>query len=258
MIGISVYPDMRPLDEIVAYMDLASQYGCKRVFTSMFSVKGTQEEIVAYFDEFIKQAHNFDMEVVLDVNPECFEAVGARYDDLKIFADLGADILRMDFSYGIEKDLVLIKNPYGIRIEFNASTLPPFLLKEYLERGVSADALMVSHNFYPQKYTGMKWHKFNALNKEFKALGVSVSAFITSHAPDTHGVWDAKDGLCTVERFRKLSLDLQYRILMATGSIDTLLIGNAYASESELESMQTNNTKVAVDIKDPLIKTLLG
>lgn len=33
--GVSVYPDLRPIDEIEKYLALAAKYGCTRVFSSM-------------------------------------------------------------------------------------------------------------------------------------------------------------------------------------------------------------------------------
>ena len=45
-LGISVYPDLRPLEEIKEYFKLASKYGVSKVFSSMFSVEGTKEEVL--------------------------------------------------------------------------------------------------------------------------------------------------------------------------------------------------------------------
>ena len=56
-LGVSVYPDIRPLDEIAEYLRLASRYGFTRVFTSMFSVEGTNEEVLAYFRDLDAIAH---------------------------------------------------------------------------------------------------------------------------------------------------------------------------------------------------------
>ena len=52
--GVSVYPDLSPMNEISDYLHLAAKYRFTRVFSSMFSVEGTNEEIVDYFREFIK------------------------------------------------------------------------------------------------------------------------------------------------------------------------------------------------------------
>lgn len=66
--GISVYPDLSPFEEIKEYLALAGKYGAKRVFSSMFSVEGTKEEIFDYFRKLIEEAHKYGMEVSLDVN----------------------------------------------------------------------------------------------------------------------------------------------------------------------------------------------
>ena len=99
-LGISVYPDLRPLEEIKEYFKLAGRYGVSRVFSSMFSVEGTKEEVLDYFRELIVAAHENNLKVSLDVNPMCFEKMGATAEDLSVFADIDVDFLRMDLSFG--------------------------------------------------------------------------------------------------------------------------------------------------------------
>ncbi len=236
-LGISVYPDLRPLEEIEKYFELAGRYGVSRVFSSMFSVQGTKEEVLEYFRKLIVAAHKNSLKVSLDVNPMCFEKMGAKPDDLSVFHGIGVDILRMDLSYGAIEDAKLVRNPYGITIEFNNS---PKIVKGLLEQGIAAKDFYVCHNFYPQRYTAMKWEKFIEKNIELKACAkdLRIGAFISSTVPDTHGVWDAVCGLPTVERLRLLPIDLQARILLATGNVDDILIGNAYASEEEFKKLQ--------------------
>ena len=86
--GISVYPDIEPLEKIVEYFKLASQYKVDFVFTSMFSVEGSKEEVLNYFREMIQQAHQYNIKVMLDVNPQCFETVGADYYIFEFLIDL--------------------------------------------------------------------------------------------------------------------------------------------------------------------------
>ncbi len=66
------------------------------------------------------------------------------------------------------------------------------------------------------------------------------AAFITSHAGDI-GPWDINDGLCTLEQHRNLPIEVQAKHLWATGLIDDVIIGNAYASEEELEKLGNLN-----------------
>lgn len=254
-LGISVYPDLRPLDEIKDYLKLASTYGCTRVFSSMFNVEGTNEEVLSYFKDLIDASHEVGIEVSLDVNPECLERLGASPNDLSVFKDINVDVLRMDISFGLEKDMQLVQNPYGILIEFNASIIPAETLKEMIDQGADSNNILVCHNFYPQRYTGMKWEKFKEVSKLLKELGVRVGAFISSNAKDTHGVWGAERGLCTVERHRGQPIDLQLRELLLTNSIDDILIGNAYATEDEFKMIQEVFTVIEPDEeKYPIVK----
>lgn len=236
-LGVSVYPDLSSFEEIKAYLELAGKYGFTRVFSSMFSVEGTNEEIIDYFRNFIEEAHKNGMEVSLDVNPMFLKKMGVSYDDVSLFNDIHCDIIRMDMPFGKEKDLVLIQNPYGIKIEFNASMGISEELDYFVEHNVPKDRVLLGHNFYPQRYTGLKWNRFLETNKKLSKYGFVIDAFVSSTAPGTHGVWDAVCGLPTVEKMRDLPIDLQTRELLGTDNVDDVLIGNAYASEEELKAM---------------------
>lgn len=238
--GISVYPDLSPLEDIKAYMALAARYGCSRVFSSMFSVEGSEQEILGYFKEFIDAAHSVGLQVSLDVNGPCLERFGASPADLTVFHELGCDILRLDTPLSTEGYLQFLANPYGIRLELNASLgeRGEKRIFELIERGGDPQKLLLCHNFYPQRYTGMKWEKFKAANRRLVKTGIPIAAFVSSHAQNTHGVWGAVAGLPTVERHRDLPMELQARELLATGNIDFVLIGNAYASEEEFKALQ--------------------
>ena len=236
-LGISVYPDLADINEIKTYMKLASSCGADRVFSSMFSVEGTKEEVLDYFRDFITAAHDCGMKVSLDVNPPFLAKLGASFDDISLFHEIGCDILRMDLSYGMEKDLVLCRNPYHIQIQLNASSGIEAELRYLKENGVTDDILLLGHNFYPQRYTGLRWDQFLAVNRSLKKYGYPIDAFIASHAENTHGVWDAKDGLPSVERMRDMNCDLAYRIMEHTG-VDNIFFGNAFASEEEFEAIR--------------------
>ena len=235
--GISVYPDLSPFEEIKEYLALAGKYGAKRVFSSMFSVEGTKEEIFDYFRKLIEEAHKYGMEVSLDVNTRFLDDMGVTFDNVKDFADIGCDIIRMDEAYGDYRDTAMINNPYGIKIEYNASTVSP-MIGRLLEDGADKEKILACHNFYPQPWTGMPWAKFKKVNQEIKDLeDIRIGAFISSNAEGTNGVWDAEYGLPTVERMRNYPVDLQARLILATDHIDDVLFGNYYASEDEFKAV---------------------
>lgn len=244
-LGVSVYPDLRPVSEIADYFALAATYGFTRVFSSMFSVKGTPTEVLALFREMNALAHERGMEVSLDINPSCMTRLGATPRDLSVFAEIGCDILRMDGAYGEDDNVAMLMNEYGIRIEYNASALEPEAIVRLAERGVDISRLLACHNFYPQRYTGFRWDKFREVNARLTPLEIPIGAFVASHNPISHGVWDATEGLPTVERLRDYPADLQARILAAAGATD-IFFGNAYATEAELASVSE-----ALSVKGP-------
>lgn len=236
-LGVSVYPELRPLDEIGDHLALAASHGFTRVFSSMFSMPGSPGEVLAAFASLNEAAHKQGMEVSLDIDPGCVERLGATPAKLDVFANIGADILRMDGAYSEDDNLRMLENPFGIRIEYNASALDPQSIESLVARGAPRDRILACHNFYPQRYTGYPWNKFCKVNERLAKTGVRIGAFMASHAPNTHGVWDATCGLPTVERLRDYPAHLQARVLAAAGTTD-VIFGNAYASETEMEEVR--------------------
>lgn len=255
-LGVSVYPDLRPLNEIRAYLQRAARQGCKRVFSSMFSVEGTNEEIVDYFRAFNAAVHDCGMEVALDVNTGFLRRMGCAPDNIDLFADIACDTIRMDGSFGQEGDLVLCRNPHGIKVELNASAGALKELEYLSGNGIGPDVLSLGHNFYPQRYTGLKWSTFIETNTKLAAYGYPIEAFVSSQEPETHGVWDAVDGLPTVERLRDYPADLQARIMLATPGITDISFGNAYASDEELAAVAAVYAEPRRITDSPIYQTL--
>lgn len=235
--GVSVYPDIHKIEDIKKYLEMASKYGCEYVFSSMFSVEGSKEEVLDYFKEFIEIAHSLHIKVVLDLNPPFLKKMGVDYDDVSLMHDIGCDVMRMDMPFGAEKDLVLVNNPYNISIMFNASGSFADELAYFEEHNVPKERVLLGHNFYPQPYTGLKWNMFLETNKVLKQYGYPVQAFVSSNEKGATGVWDADYGLPTVERLRNLPIDTQARIIEATDNVDMIWIGNAFASEEEMKAL---------------------
>ena len=236
--GVMAYPDLSPMNEIKDYFRLASKYGFTRAVSSMLSVEGSREEIIAYFREFIESAHGYGLKVSLDVNTGFMKKMNQSYEDISLFHEIGCDVIRLDGSYGSEHDYIMTQNPYGIEIEMNASSrLIEKELIYFTEKNVGRERVRLCHNVYPQRYTGLKWNDFLEKSRILRKYDYTIAAFVSSHAPNTHGLWEAADGLPTVERLRDLPIDLQARILLATGGVDDILIGNAFAAEAEFEAL---------------------
>ena len=238
--GISVYPDKSPMEEVYTYMEKAAKLGYSRIFTCFLSIpEDKREEYLVEFKGFMTKAHELGFEVAADTNPEVFKIIGAT-------PDLGLDIIRMDGNFGTQGDIQLTRNPYGIKIEFNASM--DMGVELLINRGGNKDQMVMCHNFFPERYTGLDFDLFMEYNRYWKELNLHTAAFVSSNNENTIGPWQVFCGLPTVEIMRGLPIDLQARYLLATGDVDDILIGNYPASDEELEALANVNLQ-AIELK---------
>ncbi len=236
-LGISIYPDKSKLEDDLEYIDLAAKYGTKRIFTNLLGLGGkSKDEIKAEFSARIDHAHKYNIEVIVDVAPYIFDELDISYDDLSFFNEIGADGIRMDESFDGAKEAIMSHNAYGLKLEVNASGNVK-QLENIVGFKPNKEKLIASHNFYPQKYTGLGLDYFIENSKAVKAQNLELSAFISSNNPDAFGPWNVNEGLCTLEAHRNLPIDLQARHLFATGYIDNVSIANSYATKAEFESL---------------------
>lgn len=234
-LGVSVYPEQETLKDIDAYLATASKYGFTKVFTSMFSVEGTKEEIISYFKNFTKIAHKYNMEVSGDCNGDFFKKMEATETNLSVFKEMGIDTIRMDFSFNDKRDAVLINNKDGIKIEMSTAFIN--IIETAIANGADTHNLFTCHNFYPEKYTAPSLEAINELNNYWHSKGISVAIFISSLVEGSHGPWPVSDGLPTIEEHRNWPIEVQLKHCLALDNIDEILIGNAFASEKEFKAI---------------------
>lgn len=234
-LGISIYPEHTTMEKDKAYIKLASQYGFSRIFTCLLSVQDkTKEEVINEFKGIIDYAHQYHMEVILDVAPHVFETYGASYDDLTFFKEMHADGIRLDVGFDGLKESLMSYNKQGLKIEINAS-MGNGMIDNIMTFSPSKENLITCHNFYPQRYTGLSMKHFDYCNQQILKHNLKIAAFVSSQNENTFGPWPVNEGLCTLEMHRDLPLDVQIRHLCATRQIDDIIIANAYASEEELK-----------------------
>lgn len=239
-LGISVYPDKSPKEEVYAYMEKAAKLGFKRIFTCFLSIpEDKRESYLVEFKEFMTKAHELGFEVAADTNPEVFKLIGATPDNLKPFVDLGLDIIRMDGNFGTQGDIQLTRNQDNIKIEFNASMDSGVEL--LIKNGGNREQIIMCHNFFPERYTGLDFELFQEYNRYWKELNLHTAAFVSSNNENTIGPWQVFCGLPTVEIMRGLPIDLQARLMLAAGNVDDILIGNYPATDEELEALSKIN-----------------
>ena len=242
-LGVSLYPEQETAQEIENYLQLAKQYGFTKVFTSLFSVEGSKEEIISYFRNLSDAAHRYGMEVYGDCNARFFMQMGATADDLSVFKQIGLDVLRLDLMFNDERDVKIVNNTEGLGVQLNASLVPS--VKHILEMGGDPKRIIGSYNFYPLRNTGADSEDVYETNQFFRNEGMKTQIFITSTEKGTHGPWPVSDGLPTVEIDRDLPIGLQVRHMIALGS-DELIIGNSFASEEEFKEVAETMKQIYV------------
>lgn len=253
-LGLSVYPEQENLEEIESYLKKGREAGFDKVFTSLFSVDGTREEIIQYFKDFTEIAHRYGYEVDGDCNAVFFEKMKAAPDDLSVFKEMGIDILRMDTPFQDERDALLINNKEGLKIEFNTSMID--IVEKAVENGADVTKITTCHNFYPQRYTCPSFEAVNNMNEYWKKKGIEVDMFLSSQVEGTHGPWPVSDGLPTIEEHRDIPVESQLKHMLAMKNVDVALLGNAFASDEELEALR-KTMESAYAVQD-MEKTLTG
>ena len=246
-LGISVYPEKKKKKKAYAYMEKAGRLGYKRVFTCFLSVTESKEDTIRNFHEFCEVAHKAGLTVSADTNPEVFRKLDATPYDLSVFHEIGLDIIRLDGHFGEVEDIAITHNPYGIKIEYNASGT--IGIENLIECGADEENMCFCSNFFPQRFTGMGLDRYVELTSRYKKAGMRVASFVTSQEDNTFGPWPVYDGLPTLEMHRDLPIDLQLRHLNAINLCQDIFIGNCFASDEELKALaETDLTKINMKI----------
>ena len=242
-LGISVYPGHSNMNEILDYIDLAAKYDFKRIFTCLLSVEGKSVDyIVKEFKTMVDAANKNNMEVIADVEPNIFKELGASITDLSIFKKIGLSGIRLDLGFAGNEESIMSFNKDNLKIELNMSNGSKYV-DNIMSYKPNLDNIYGCHNFYPHMYTGLSYDHFMKCNKQFKEYGIKTAAFVNSKNA-TIGPWPLNEGLCTLEMHRDMPIDVQAKHLFATGLIDDVIIGNAFASEEELKLLSEVNKEM--------------
>lgn len=234
-LGISVYPSDENIEQVLNYIEMAASYGFSRIFTCFISAGKTGDDLKQLFSKVLDKANACHMQVVADVSPEVFEALGLKQDDLRFFKDMGLWGIRLDLGFSGMEEAFMTFHEAGLYVELNMSNGT-----KYVDNIVSYQAntsrLIGCHNFYPHRFTGLSRAHFLNCSRQFKELGLRTAAFVSSSEAD-HGPWPVNEGLCTLEEHRFLPVQTAAKDLWQTGLIDDVIIGNAFASEAELKAL---------------------
>ncbi len=238
-IGLSIYPDHSDNEANINYLMLGQKYGYTRLFMSMLEIQGGIEATQAKYKQIILAAKAMGYQVFIDVNPRIFAQLQIKPTELAFFATLGVTGIRLDMGFDGATEARLTYNDQGLIIQLNETNDVDYLTNIMTYRPAS-DFLSGCHNFYPQRGTGIDEAYFERCSRRFRRFNLRSAAFISSHQ-GTIGPWDVADGLPTMEIDRDLPIAVQAKHLFATNWVDDVLIGNAYASETELAAVAKVN-----------------
>ena len=227
-LGISVYPEHSTQERDFAYMELAAKYGFSRIFTCLLSASSDPMVIKREFGAFLNKAHELGFEVAADTNPQVFKNLGASPENLEVFHELGLDIIRLDGHFDERQDVLITRNPYGIKIEFNGSLDTD--VERLIRHGADRRNMTICHNFYPERYTGLSQRTFDRANEKWASLGMTTAAFVSSQEEHTFGPWEVYQGLPTLEADRTLPMDAQVRHMVACEGIDDIPTPEAFST----------------------------
>ncbi len=234
-LGISIYPENQNINEIKEYVKLASEYGYTRIFTSILQVtKDNKDEMISKFKEVLGYCNELGFEIVLDVAPNVFDILEINLPNIDLFKEMYVDTIRLDEKLGDGLESQILKENPKIELELNVSTSIEDL-DEILNDCEDRSRIKTSHNFYPQRYTGLPLKHLIKHSEHCKEAGLRVQAFINSHGEKAvTGPWNVNEGLCTLEEHRNLDAFVQAQLLATLDCIDDISFGNSFASEKEL------------------------
>lgn len=238
-LGLSVYPNYSNLEDDERYLKKAAQFGFSKVFMSLLEVNENQDQVLRKYAILIQFAKNLNYQVTLDIAPAIFKQLGISYEDLSFFSELGADAIRLDQGFDGQKEAMMSYNEQQLTIELNMSNDVSYL-DNILTYQANKPYISGCHNFYPQAGTGLPLAFFKQCSERFRKHNIDTAAFVTASEGNV-GPWSINDGLPTLEMHRNLPITIQCKHLFATGLIDTVIIGNAYATDNELAEMGAIN-----------------
>lgn len=231
--GVSVYlgaPDVP--ERLPGYLDAVSARGGREVFTSLHIPEVPLADALAQLRHLTAEAGRRGMAVVADIAPGALRQMGAGPEDLSALQEMGLSGLRLDYGFDPEEIAAFTRNPQGLRIVLNASTVDPAFLERVMAAGADPERLEACHNYYPRPETGLSRDSFLRSSGYFKAHGLRVAAFIAGSGEKRGPIGE---GLPTLEEHRRAEAGLAAAELLGSGVVDTVLFGDPWATEAELD-----------------------
>ncbi|QIA26616.1 DUF871 domain-containing protein [Thermaerobacter sp. PB12/4term] len=237
-LGVAIYPGYGPEGSeaaITRLLEQAARQGYTEVFTSLHLPEASPAATAGLLERLAGLAGRLGLRLWADVAPPALAALGATPGDLAPLARLGLAALRVDYGYDAAAIAAMTRNPYGLDVVLNASTVTAADLDRILAAGARPERLAACHNFYPRPETGLGLDFFRHRSEELARRGIRVAAFVPSQAGRRGPL---REGLPTLERHRRLPPDRAAAELRALGCVHTVLFGDPGPSPAELQGVR--------------------
>jgi hypothetical protein len=232
--GISVFTGMGySLNDNLEYIEKAGKMGFTGVFTSLHIPEADYAKSIEEFKEITNLAREKNMKVVADISPRAFKYLGADMNNLKVIKDLKVHGVRVDFGFTPEEIAEFTRNPYGLKIEINASTVTKRFLDELDNYRPDYGSLQACHNYYPRNNTGLSIKTFLYKNQLLKENNIEISSFIPSQTNKRGPIFE---GLPVLEMHRCMRPEICAKHLFALGC-DNVIFGDCIPSDEELKAV---------------------
>lgn len=246
--GISVFCGMKyTAAENLQFIQRAKELGFSTIFTSLHIPEADYKNAVEEFKALVALADSLDMKVTADISPRAFSYLNAGMNNLKPIRDLGIYGVRVDFGFTPAEIAEFSRNPYGLIIELNASTVTVRFLAEIEKYSPDFTKLQACHNYYPRLNTGISEETLLAKNTLLKKYNLKVAAFLPSQVNRRGPIFE---GLPTLEKHRTMNPGLAAKHLYALG-LDDVIFGDSIPAFSELETVG----RIREDVIEFTVKT---
>jgi len=224
MVGISLYTGIGySLADNLQYLEKAYSLGVKEAFTSLH-IPEADCNVYKEAEEILLKAKQLGIAVTADISKHYMDRLDIKKYD--IYA------LRLDFGFSAS-EIASMSRKLPFRIQLNASTVSEQYLDELIQNGAEMSNMEVCHNYYPRNNTGISYGLMMERNRCFLEHGLRIAAFIPLQH-ERRG--PLHEGLPTLECHRSLRPVISAQHLLHSG-IDTVYIGDAFASDAELKSI---------------------
>lgn len=234
--GISVYIGANyTMEENLRYVQHAREKGFSNIFASLHIAEADDAKVLEGFKTILDFAEMYGMSIIADISPGTFTHLEWDIRNLKPLKELGLYGVRVNSGFTAEEIAEFTKNPYGLKIEINASTVTEKFLSDFEQKGKpDYNNIQACHSYYSRRNTGISRAIFEHRNHLLRQHGIHhIAAFIPSQGNRQEPIFEGRP---TLEMHREMEPQVAAKHLYALG-IDNVVFGDSIPSEEEIQSV---------------------